>query len=468
MSATPAVPPTWNPRPVLERRLSARPRVVVVGGGFGGLAAARALEKADVDVVLIDRRNHHLFQPLLYQVATAVLAPAAISMPIRSLLRHQRNVRVRLGEVVGVDPARKVVQLEGRVGAEELDYDWLVLAAGATHSYFGQDGWAADAPGLKTLNDAIQIRQRVLSAFEQAEWTDDAEARRACLTFVVVGAGPTGVELAGALSEIARRTLVEDFRNIDSAEARVLLVEGGPTVLSAYPDGLRASALDQLRDVGVEVLLECRVVGVDDQGVDVQKAGNTDSERIDSRTVIWAAGIEASPLGQGLGTTDRAGRVHVGPDLSVSEHREVFVVGDMAHTDDHKGGILPGVAQVALQGGNHASACIHADLARKPRTAFRYRDLGSMATIGRSKAIASIRGVQLGGWVAWCMWLFVHLMALVGFRNRVIVLFEWAWSYLTWNRGNRVIHNTFGPPEGKRPSPVSVSQPAEVPSVPVP
>lgn len=459
-----AASPTWNRRPTLTRRLDARPRVVVVGGGFGGLQATRSLADADVDVILVDRRNHHLFQPLLYQVATAVLSPAAISMPIRSLLRRQRNVRVRLGEVTHVDPERRVVHMEGRSGHRELDYDWLVLAAGATHSYFGNTDWEASAPGLKTLRDAIDIRQRVLSAFERAEWDRDPEQRRQHLTFVVVGAGPTGVELAGALSEIARRTLVEDFRNIDPSEARVLLVEGGPHVLSAYPDDLRASALRQLRQIGVEVWLESRVTSVDDAGVDIQRTGHDTATRVDARTVIWAAGIEASPLGGELGgDTDRAGRVKVGPDLSLPDRREIFVLGDMAHTAGPDGNPLPGVAQVALQGGAHAARSIQADLANQPRPVFRYRDLGSMATIGRSKAIAWIGRFKLGGVVAWAVWLLVHLMALVGFRNRVIVLFEWAWSYLTWNRGNRVIHSAFGPvadatEDGVGPEPVATPE----------
>lgn len=436
----------WNDRPTLTRRLDGRPKVVVVGGGFGGLQTTRSLASADVDVVLIDRRNHHLFQPLLYQVATAVLSPAAIAMPIRSLLRRQRNARVRLGEVTHIDPERRIVHVEGRSGHRELAYDWLVLAAGATHSYFGNTGWEAKAPGLKTLRDAIDIRQRVLSAFERAEWARDPDVRRTHLTFVVVGAGPTGVELAGALSEIARRTLVEDFRNIDPSEARVLLVEGGPTVLSAYPDDLRDSALKQLRHIGVEVWLESRVTSVDDDGVDIQRKGHDASTRVDARTVIWAAGIEASPLGADVtADTDRAGRVKVGPDLSLPARREVFVLGDMAHTQGPDGQPLPGVAQVALQGGAHAAQCIQADLRKAPRPTFRYRDLGSMATIGRSKAIAWIGRLKLGGLFAWLVWLVVHLMALVGFRNRVIVLFEWAWSYLTWNRGNRVIHSRFGP-----------------------
>jgi len=436
----------WSSRPSLERRLNSRPRVVVVGGGFGGLHATRSLSNHDVDVILVDRRNHHLFQPLLYQVATAVLSPAAIAMPIRSLLRRQSNARVRLGEVTSVDAERRVVHLEGRAGHTELSYDWLVLAAGSTHAYFGNDHWEAAAPGLKTLGDAIDIRQRVLAAFERAEWARDPDVRRTHLTFVVVGAGPTGVELAGALSEIARRTLVEDFRNIDPSEARVLLVEGGPHVLSPYPADLRDSALRQLRKVGVEVLLNARVVSVDGDGVDVQCKGQDAATRIEARTLIWAAGISASPLGEQVSsTTDRAGRVHVGPDLSLPDHREVFVIGDMAHTVGEDGQPLPSVAQVAIQGGAHTARCIQADLSKSPRPIFAYRDLGSMATIGRSKAIVWAGRLKLGGLLAWWMWLVVHLMALVGFRNRVIVLFEWAWSYLTWNRGNRVIHTAFGP-----------------------
>lgn len=448
----------WSARPSLTRRLDARPRVVVVGGGFGGLQATRSLADADVDVVLIDRRNHHLFQPLLYQVATAVLSPASISMPIRSLLRKQRNARVRLGEVTAVDPVRKTVHVAGREGEEDIDYDWLVLAAGATHSYFGNHDWEASAPGLKTLHDAIHIRQKVLQSFEHAEWTSDPDARRKDLTFVVVGGGPTGVELAGALSEIARRTLVEDFRNIDPAEARVLLVEGGSSVLKSYPDALRDSALQQLRQIGVEVWLDSRVEEVDADGVSVQRKGLDGATRVDANTVIWAAGIEASPLGgQVSDETDRAGRVHVGPDLSLPAHRDVFVLGDMAHTKGADGAPLPGVAQVALQGGVHAASCIEADLSGTPRTRFRYRDLGSMATIGRSKAIAWIGGLQFGGVAAWFVWLIVHLMALVGFRNRVVVFFEWAWGYVTWNRGSRVIHNQFGPLDSTEHAPPSAS-----------
>lgn len=431
--------------------LAGRKRVVVVGGGFGGIAAARALAGCDVDVVLVDRRNHHLFQPLLYQVATAVLAPADVSMPIRGMLRKQRNARVLLGEVRRVDVEDKEVHLEGPWGTDTLEYDWLVLAAGASHSYFGNAQWATRAPGLKTLDDALEIRRRVFLAYERAEWLRDPAARQRELTFVVVGAGPTGVELAGALAEISRRTLVEDFRNIDPTQARVLLLEGTDTVLRGYPDSLRESARRQLESLGVQVRFGAMVDDVDEQGVVLAPPPDapegTAGERIEAATVIWAAGVAASELGEQVpADRDRAGRVKVGADLSLPDHPEVFVIGDMAHVPGPEGEALPGVAQVAIQGGAHVGRCVRADLGGKPRAPFRYRDLGSMATIGRSKAICHVAGLKLTGFVAWLMWLFVHLMALVGYRNRVIVLAEWAWSYVTWQRGSRLIRTTADTP----------------------
>lgn len=441
------------PEPPGIRTLARRKRVIVVGGGFGGLATARSLASQDLDVVLIDKSNHHLFQPLLYQVATAVLTPADITMPIRGILRKQKNVRVVLGEVTGIDTARRRVALEGPWGHGDLGYDWLVLAAGARHSYFGNDQWEQAAPGLKTLDDALEIRRKVFVAYESAEWTTDPAERRRQLTFVVVGAGPTGVEIAGALSEIARKTLVEDFRNIDSAEARVVLVEGGDTVLRSYPDDLRASALQQLRDIGVEVRLNALVADIDEAGVQLRGDGEVPGERIDTATVIWAAGVQASGLGADLpAERDRAGRVKVGPDLSLAGHPEVFVIGDMSHIPGPDGQPLPGVAQVAIQGGVHVGAAIRADVGRGSRPTFRYKDLGSMATIGRSKAIAWIGRFKLQGFFAWWVWLFVHLMALVGFRNRLVVLGQWAFSYLTWQRASRLI---------RTPQLLPVEEPAE-------
>lgn len=440
--------------------LAGRKRVVVVGGGFGGIAAARGLAGCDVDVVLVDRRNHHLFQPLLYQVATAVLAPADVSMPIRGMLRKQRNARVLLGEVKHVEVEERRVHLEGPWGTDTLEYDWLVLAAGATHSYFGNPQWAVRAPGLKTLDDALEIRRRVFLAYERAEWLKDPVERRRELTFVVVGAGPTGVELAGALAEISRLTLAEDFRNIDPTQARVLLLEGTDTVLRGYPDSLRQSAQRQLESLGVQVRFGAMVAEVDDEGVvlappqdeaaddaEGTEGEGTEGERIEAATVIWAAGVAASELGEQLPVDrDRAGRVKVSEDLSLPGHPEVFVIGDMAHSPGPEGEPLPGVAQVAIQGGTHVGRCVRADLSGGSRKPFRYRDLGSMATIGRSKAICWVAGLKLTGFVAWLMWLFVHLMALVGYRNRFIVLAEWAWSYVTWQRGSRLIRTTADTP----------------------
>lgn len=406
-------------------------QVLIIGGGFGGMAAARALRNAPVQVTLIDRRNHHLFQPLLYQVASAALSPGDIAEPIRAMLSHQANARVLLSEVVNIDLEDRRVDLADR----SLRYDHLVVAAGATHSYFGHDEWAENAPGLKTLDDALEIRQQILLAFERAEWTSDSSERDMLLTFVVVGGGPTGVELAGALSEIARKTLSQDFRTIDPARARVILVEAGAGVLPGFPPPLAGKALAQLHQVGVETLLGRPVEGVDASGVVL--AGG---ERIAARTVIWCAGVAGSALARTLGVElDRAGRVVVEANLTVPGHPEAAVIGDLASFSHQSGRPLPGVAQVAVQMGRCAAENIVADLAGRPRQPFHYRDYGSMATIGRSKAVAVIGGVKLGGYPAWLLWLSVHLMALVGFRNRMVVLVQWAWSYLTWQRNSRLI-----------------------------
>jgi len=408
----------------------ARPRVVIIGGGFGGLATAMGLRRADVDITLIDRRNHHLFQPLLYQVATASLAPSDIAEPIRGILSRQANVTVRMGTADRIEvEAREVVLADGA----RVPYDKLVVAAGVSHSYFGHDDWAEHAPGLKTIGDALEIRQRVLRAFEAAEWCDDAAERAALTTFVVVGAGPTGVELAGALAEIALRTLRRDFRRIDTTQARIILLEGGPAVLPPYPDSLRLKAKAQLESLGVEVRLDTLVTDIDAQGV---TAGGT---RIEARTVLWAAGVEAAKVGSTMGApTSRAGQVKVAADLSVPGHPDVFVIGDLAHLEQN-GKPVPGVAQAALQMGHFASDAIQADLAGRPRGAFRYRDKGNMATIGRSRAVMDAMGLKLSGFPAWAAWVVVHLLFLVTFRNRILVFTKWAWAWATWERASRLV-----------------------------
>jgi NADH dehydrogenase len=418
-------------------RVLAVPNVVVVGGGFGGLWAARALRRAPVTVTLVDRRNHHLFQPLLYQVATAALSPADIAAPIRSVLRHQRNCEVMMGEVVDVDrSARQILLADGGV----LPYDYLVVATGATHAYFGHPEWEPIAPGLKTVDDATEIRRRFLLAFEAAEQESDDEARRALLTFVIVGAGPTGVEMAGAVAEIARKALVRDFRHIDPRSARVILLEGGPRVLSAYDERLSAYAQGTLERMGVEVRTNSIVTNIEDGRVYVG------DEVIRARNVVWAAGVTASPLGKKLDSpTDRVGRVQVEPDLSLPGDPRVFVIGDLAALAGKDGKQLPGVAQVAMQQGRRAAANIAADLRGAPRTPFRYRDKGNMATIGRRAALLDSRLVKLKGWVAWVVWLFIHIISLIGFRNRVSVFIQWAWSYVTWQRGARLITGDVAP-----------------------
>ncbi|MBA3451790.1 MAG: NAD(P)/FAD-dependent oxidoreductase [Deltaproteobacteria bacterium] len=418
-----------------------RPHVVIIGGGFGGLSAARALARAPVNVTLLDRRNHHLFQPLLYQVATAALNPSDIAYPIRGVLATQKNARVLLANALAIDvEARHVVLDDGA-----LDYDFLVVATGATHSYFGKD-WAKIAPGLKSIEDALEIRRRVFLAYEAAERESDPVAQREWLTFAVVGGGPTGVELAGALGEIGLHTLAHDFRSIDPTQVRVVLFEGQDRVLGTYPPKLGAAAKASLEKRQVDVRLQTLVTAIDDRGVTVKCDGK--EERIGTRTVLWAAGVQASPLAVSLGAPrDRAGRVEVHPDLSIPGHPEVFVIGDLAKMLNPDGTQVPGVAQGALQGGKHVAKLIIAEVrgkAVRPRPAFRYHDKGNMATIGRASAVVATKRVAIHGLVAWLMWWAVHVMFLVGFRNRVFVMLSWAWSWLTFTRGARLITGDIG------------------------
>ncbi|HKD17303.1 MAG TPA: NAD(P)/FAD-dependent oxidoreductase [Thermoanaerobaculia bacterium] len=407
-----------------------RPQVVVIGAGFGGLAAARRLADAPVALTIVDRHNYHLFQPLLYQVATAALSPGDIAYPIRSTLRHQSNARVLLAEVIAIDTAQRQVRLTDGT----LTYDSLILAGGAGHAYFGHDDWEKYAPGLKTLEDAIAIRGRILLAFEEAERETDAAARKPLLTFVVVGGGPTGVELAGAIAEISRHVLVSDFRSIDPREARIVLVEAGPRILPAYKPESSLRAAETLRDRGVEVRTDTPVTDVDATGVSLG------TERIAARTVLWAAGVAASPLARTLGSPlDRAGRAIVEPDLSIPGHPEVFVIGDLSVFTHQTGKPLPGISPVALQQGRAAAANILRTLAGEPRKPFHYVDKGTMAVIGRSAAVAEIAGLRFSGFPAWLLWCFVHIFYLIGFRNRLIVMMEWAWAYITYQRGARLI-----------------------------
>ncbi len=408
----------------------AKPHVVVIGGGFGGLYATRALKRAPVKVTLLDRRNHHLFQPLLYQVATAALSPGDIASPIRWILRRQSNVEVLLAEAESVDvDRRRVVLMDG-----EVEYDYLIVATGATHAYFGHDEWRPLAPGLKTLEDALGIRRRVLLAFERAEREADPARRAALLTFVVIGGGPTGVEMAGALAEISRQSLARNFRHFDPGSARIVLLEGGPHLLGGFPESLRAFAVKDLQRLGVVVRLNSIVTGVEPGVVRIG------AESIDSATVLWAAGVAASSIGRSLGAPlDRAGRVRIQPELTLPGHPEVFVIGDLASLDDQNGRPLPGVAQVAIQMGQHAVKNILRSIEKQPLRAFEYKDLGNMATIGRASAVADFGSFRLTGPVAWLAWLFVHLLNLIGFRNRLVVLVQWAWAYVTYQRAVRLI-----------------------------
>jgi NADH dehydrogenase len=420
---------------------SRRPHVVVVGAGFGGLFAAHALSRLPVEVTVVDRKNHHVFQPLLYQVAMAVLSPAEIASPIRSVLSRRRNVRVLLGEVVGFDLQRRRVRL--REGETDLPYDYLIVAAGAGHAYFGHDEWAQSAPGLKTIEDALEIRRRVLLVFEEAERRAATGAASAPLVFVIVGAGPTGVELAGAISDIARRVMVRDFRAIDPKQARVVLLEGGSRVLSAFSENLSASARRQLEEMGVEVRTSTMVTGVEPGGVRLRSRtpdGREVEEFLPAAVTLWAAGVAASPLGRRLGVpTDAAGRVFVAPDASIPGHPEVFVIGDLAHAKGEDGRPLPGVVQTAIQMGVFAARQIGRDLRGRPRETFHYVDKGIMATIGKSRAIAQVWGLELSGFIAWIFWLFVHILFLIGFRNRLVVMWDWAWAYVRHRSSARLI-----------------------------
>lgn len=408
-----------------------RLQVVIVGAGFGGLRAARGLEDAPVTITLIDKSNHHLFQPLLYQVATAGLSPAQIAVPVRHILRAQKNAEVLMAQVTGIDKEKKLALM----GDKTLPYDFLILATGARHSYFGRDDWEKDAPGLKSIEDAISIRRKILLAFEQAENEPDEEKRKALLTFILVGAGPTGVEMAGSIAELSHRALASDFRRIDPKSARILLIEAADRILGAFPPALSKKAQDALKNLGVEVMLNAKVENINRHGV------VANGKRIFSNTVIWTAGVAASPAGKWLGAEmDKAGRVMVQPDLTIANHTEIFVIGDAAHVADSHGKPLPGIAPVAMQEGDYAAEVIYARASGKIHAQpFVYFDKGTLATVGRSFAIAKLRGLQLSGFVAWLAWLLVHIFYLIGFRNRLIVLIDWAWAYLTFQRGARLI-----------------------------
>lgn len=447
-----------------------RRKAIIVGGGFGGLEAAKALGGENVDVTLIDRTNYHLFQPLLYQVAMAGLSPAEIASPIRGILTGVDNVRVELGEVSKVDLDGKQVFVGDRAHA----YDWLILAVGASSTYFGHPEWERWAPSLKTLEDAVEIRRRVLLAFERAEQTTDEIERKRLLTFVVIGGGPTGCELAGAIAELAKFVLEKDFRSINPKDTSVILVEGGKRVLTAFPEDLAHRAVEQLHELGVEVRTGDRVVNIDEHGVELQEQHGADDlpglgsglerKTIPAATVLWGAGVAPSPLTKLLGVpTDRQGRVIVGDDCSLPNHPEVFAIGDMARFEE-KGEPLPGVSPVAMQQARYVAKIVKREISSKSteRKRFKYFDKGTMATIGRSRAIAQARGIKMSGFIAWLAWLFIHVFYLIGFRSRIVVLFTWAWSYVSYKRGARLITAT-----GWHPGPSTETEsPAEMPLPP--
>lgn len=418
----------------MEDTPTQKPRVVIIGAGFGGLEAAKKLSGQAVRVTVVDRTNYHLFQPLLYQVATAALSPADIAAPVRAVLSKCKNMEVILAEVQSIDVNAKKVKMVD----SELDYDYLILATGARHSYFAHPEWERLAPGLKSLEDAVEIRRRILLAFEYAEKISDEAARKAAMTFVIIGGGPTGVEMAGAIAEIARYTLAKDFRHIDPSQARVILIEGEPRVLAAFPEDLQISAMKQLADLGVDVRTGIHATNLSEQGLQVG------DEFIPCRVKIWAAGNNASFVGRSLGVPiDRVGRVIVNKDLTIPDHPEVQVIGDLANFSHQTGEPLPGVSPVAMQQGRHAARNILAMIDDRKLQRFWYFDKGSMATIGRNKAVADLRLIHLSGIPAWLAWLFVHLIFLVGFRNRLAVLFQWAWAYLSFNKGARLITRNF-------------------------
>jgi NADH:ubiquinone reductase (H+-translocating) len=429
---------------------SERPRVVIVGAGFGGLCAAKALARAPVDVTVIDRRNYHLFQPLLYQVATAGLSPADIASPIRAILRHQANATVMLASVTGIDAARREVLS----GSRRIPYDYLILATGARHAYFGNDHWESCAHGLKKIDDATFLRRKILLAFEKAETETDERERRRLLNFVVVGGGPTGVEMAGAIAELSRKALARDFRNIDPRLARVILVEAGPRILPTFDARLSEKARQSLKALGVEVRLGAMVTDCSPEGVRIGR------DIIESRTIVWGAGVRASRAGRWLNAgIDRVGRVKVRPDLSVPGHTNVFVIGDTAHVEDANGKPLPGVAPVAKQQGIYVAKLIRARLAGRELPSFRYRDFGSLATIGRKSAVMQLGQLRLSGYFAWWLWGLAHIYFLIGFRNRLSVATSWLWSYLTFQRGTRLITGADPEPE---------TAPAAVAAAPMP
>ncbi len=424
--------------------MTTRKQVVIVGGGFGGLNAARALRNASVDVTLVDKSNYHLFQPLLYQVAIAGLSPAEIASPIRSILADEPNVRVLMGEVTAFDLEKQQVVM----GTDTLSYDALIVAAGARSTYFGHDEWELHAPSLKTIEDAIEIRSRVLFAFERAEREKDPKERERLLTFAVIGGGPTGVELAGAIAELSKYVLNEEFRSIDPKDTRVVLFEGGPRILPSFSEGLSNRALEQLGELGVVVRTSTVVTKIDERGIelrgdrsveDVPGLGYERGERIETRTVVWGAGVTASELGKRLGAPcDKSGRVFVESDCSIPNHPEVFVIGDLAHFEEN-GHVLPGVSPVAMQQARYVAKLIANNTPKEERSAFHYTDKGTMATIGRSRAIAQAGGQEMSGFIAWLAWLVVHIFYLIGFRNRLVVLITWAWSYVSYKREARLI-----------------------------